>query len=205
MKTTLALLSMLALPLFAAEPVSPVCCVPGTPEAISAAPLTARSLYQLEATFTDDTGHVVTLASLRGQPVVLAMFFAQCEYACPLLVSDLRRLRLALPADLRASARFVLVSFDTARDTPAALAAYRERLQLDSAWTLLRSEADGVRELAMLLGVNYKRDERGQFSHSNLITILNAEGEIVHQRPGLGGDVSEAARAVAPRALDRRS
>jgi hypothetical protein len=27
--------------------------------------------------------------------------------------------------------------------------------------------------------------------------VLNAEGEIVHQRAGLQGDISEAARAVA--------
>lgn len=49
----------------------------------------------------------------------------------------------------------------------------------------------------MLLGVKFKRDANGQFSHSNLITVLNLEGEISHQRNGLMGDMSEAAKAVA--------
>jgi protein SCO1/2 len=168
------------------------CCAeekPGTP-------ITARSLYQLEAKFTNDAGQPVQLASLRGQPVLLAMFFASCEYACPVLVSDIQRLRAELPAAVREKARVVLVTFDTVRDTPAALKAYRERMKLDDAWTLLHGDAASVQELAMLLGVKYKQDARGQFSHSNLVTVLNLEGEIAHQRAGLLGDVSEAAKAV---------
>ena len=179
----------------AAEPVNPPCascCVEVKP----AAPLSSRSIYQLDAQWTDDTGASKTLAALRGQPAIVAMFFAQCEYACPMLVSDIQRARIGLPDEVRAKAKIVLVSFDTARDTPAALKAYRERLQLDANWILLRGETMAVQDLAMLLGVKFKRDERGQFAHSNLITVLNAEGEIVHQRAGLMGDVSEVTQAV---------
>ena len=176
-----------------AKPAVASCCAEEKP----AAPLTAKSLYQLEPTWTDDAGQPVKLASFRGKPVVLAMFFASCEYACPVLTSDMQRLRELLPADVRAQAQFVLVSFDPARDTPAALKNYRVRASLnDPAWHLLRGDADSVQELAMLLGVKFKQDARGQFSHSNLITVLNAEGEITHQRAGLMGDVSEAAKAV---------
>ncbi|HEX2855348.1 MAG TPA: SCO family protein [Opitutaceae bacterium] len=183
------------------------CCVeapPAAPAAASAccaeekptAPVGARSLYQLGTKWTDDSGAPVRLVSLHGQPVILAMFFASCEYACPLLVSDIQRVRAALPAELRARTRVVLVSFDTARDTPAALKAYRERLELDANWTLLRGDADSVQELAMLLGVKFKREANGQFAHSNLITLLSPGGEIAHQRAGLQGDVSELTKAV---------
>lgn len=165
------------------------------------AAFTAKSLYQLDAKWTNDAGASVQLASFRGRPVVLAMFFASCEYACPVIVNDMKRLGDLLPAATRAQTQFVLVSFDTARDTPAALAAYRERMQLGSSWTLLRGDAPDVQELAMLLGVKFKQDARGQFSHSNVITILNPEGEIAHQRAGLMGDVSEAAKAVTLVAL----
>ena len=124
------------------------------------------------------------------------MFFASCEYACPVLVSDLQRLRAALPSAVRAQTRFVLVSFDVVRDTTAVLAAYRAKFPLDAGWTLLRGEATDVQDLAMLLGVKYKQDARGQFAHSNLITVLNSGGEIAHQHPGLLGDIAEAAKAV---------
>jgi len=173
------------------------CCDP----LLAGAPLSARSLYQLDATWTNDAGEPVKLASLRPQPVVVAMFFASCEYACPVLVSDLQRLRAALPTVVREQARFVLVSFDTVRDTTAVLAAYRAKRSLDSGWILLRGQAREVQDLAMLLGVNYKQDARGQFAHSNLITVLNPAGEIAHQHPGLQGDISGAAKAVVAVAI----
>lgn len=172
------------------------CCAAPKPTDPAATSLTDRSIYQLEANWTNDTGHSVTLAELRGRPVVLTMFFANCEYACPILVNDMQRIRQSLPEAVRAQTQFVLVSFDESRDTPEALRAYRERANLDSSWVLLRGGASDVQELAMLLGVKFQRDARGQFAHSNLITVLNAAGEIVHQRNGLQGEVSQAAHAV---------
>lgn len=188
----------------AAEKASP-CCPPETKPAAApccpvvppVAPLSSHSLYQLDATWTNDAGRAMSLSSFRGQPVILAMFFASCEYACPVLVSDIQRLRAQLPAADAARTRVVLVTFDTERDTPSALRAFRERSALDANWTLLRGEETAVQELAMLLGVKFRREARGQFAHSNLFTLLNAEGEIAHQTLGLMGDVSPAARVLA--------
>jgi protein SCO1/2 len=171
----------------------PACCS----EAETSAALSAHSLYQLDAHWTTDAGATTSLAEFRGQPVVIAMFFAQCEYACPILVRDMQKLRDTLPAEARAKTRFVLVSFDTKRDTVDALRTYRNRAGLDEAWTLLRGDSTDVQELAALLGVKFKQDARGQFSHSNLITVLNSEGEIASQRSGLQGDLAGLARAIA--------
>jgi protein SCO1/2 len=169
-----------------------------TPPSAALSPLPPRSLYHLDSRWTDDTGAVRTLASLRGESVVLAMIFTNCEYACPIIVTDLLRIRADLPEAVRARARFVLVSFDAARDTPPVLRAYRGKMQLDDpAWTLLHGEAADVQELAMLLGVKYKQDAKGNFSHSNTITVLNSAGEIAFQREGLRGDTAEAVRAIA--------
>jgi len=158
---------------------------------------TKESLYQSDATFTDDSGRKFALGQLRGQPVVLNMFFASCGYACPLQVTDMLAIQGRLPAALRERAAFVLVSFDVARDTPAALAKYRAQRSLGPQWTLLHGDDDAVRELAALLGVKFKQEADGAFSHSNLVTILNREGEIVHQRVGLKGGLDEAAAALA--------
>ena len=158
--------------------------------------LSERSLYQVEAEFTNDAGERMTLAELRGRPVVLTMFFANCSYACPLLVSDLARLRAALPDGVRDEVKFVLVSFDTERDTPEALKAYRERVGLDGQWVLLHGESESVQELAMVLGIKYKREASGEYAHSNLLTVLNREGEVVHRGEGLQQPVAAAARAL---------
>ena len=201
----LALVSFATASFAAGEPSVPACCAPApaTPPCCSdevvapAKPLSDRSIYQLDARWTNDAGKVVSLATLRGRPVVVAMFFAQCEYACPVLVHDMKRLRAALPEALRDKAHLVLVTFDTERDTPAALSAFRERMMLDGQWTLLRGDNGSVQELAMLLGVKFKKDARGQFAHSNLLTLLSTEGEIVQQHAGLNGDISEAAKVLA--------
>jgi len=169
------------------------CSVPET----AARRLSDKSIYQLDAAWTDDAGRPVKLADLSGHPVVLTMFFTNCEYACPILVNDNKRLLAGFAPAMRDQVRFVLVSFDTARDTPAALHAYRDRMGLPADWLLLHGDAGNVRELAMLLGVRYQQDARGQFSHSNLITVLNAGGEIAFQREGLNTDVSETAKAIA--------
>jgi protein SCO1 len=195
-KSILLLLALAAANPAAATDSAKPPCVSCCEELKPAVPLTSKSLYQLDAKWTDDAGETKALAALRGQPVIIAMFFAQCEYACPMLVSDLQRVQAGLSADVRAKARVVLVSFDIARDTPAALKAYRERMQLDGTWQLLRGDTNAVQDLAMLLGVKFKQDGRGQFAHSNLITVLNAEGEITRQRAGLQGDVSELTQAV---------
>ncbi len=188
MKILLALLS-LALTASAAEPAKapakedlPPCCrkalEPGKP--------TDKSLYLLDSKWTSDVGRTIPLSVLRGRPQIVAMFFTHCEYACPIIVNDLRKLESALPGNLREKVDFLLVSFDAKRDTPEVLANYRRKEKLPAKnWTLLRGAEDDVRELAALLGINYAPDARGQFAHSNLITVLNSEGEITFQQPGL--------------------
>ena len=148
-----------------------------------------KSLFQLDSTWTSDAGRDVKLGVLHGRVQVVALFFTACEFSCPVIVNDLRRIQAALPGSLRDRVDFLLVSMDSQRDTPQVLRAYRERQKLDTAhWTLLRGKPDDVRELSALLGVNYREDSRGQFAHSNLITVLNPQGEIIHQQSGLNHD-----------------
>ncbi len=174
------------------------CCSSEAKTSASAATaLPARSIYQLGATWTTDGGQPFTLAELRGRPVVMAMFYTSCGYACPRIVADMTRIRATLPVDVRNRAMFVLVSFDDERDTVPVLHAYREAHDLPAPnWVLLRGAPDDIRELAAVLGLKYTKNTLGMFEHSNLITILNADGEIVHQRSGLEGGLAEAAQAV---------
>jgi protein SCO1/2 len=152
--------------------------------------LSDKSIYQLDSTWTNDADHPIKLATLRGRAQIVAMFFTRCENACPITVSDMKRIEAALPEALRERVGFTLVSFDPERDTTASLRAYRLRRSLDPArWTLLRGEPADVADLAARLGMKFRNGARGQFSHSNIITVLNPGGEIVHQQTGLNQDV----------------
>ncbi len=159
-------------------------------------PLPARSLFQLDARWTADTGRELTLRDLRGETLVVAMMFTHCAYACPMIVQDMRKIRDQLPPATRRRTRFVLITFDTERDTVAVLKTYREAQTLDDRWTLLRGQPADTQTLAMLLGVQFRREAGGQFGHSNVITVLNTDGEIAHQRTGLRGGLEGAAEAI---------
>lgn len=171
----------------------PACCAKAEP----AATFSDKSLYQTESKWTTDANQQIKLADLKGRPQVIVMFFASCQYACPILVHDLSRIQAALKPELRGKVGFTLVTFDTKRDTPEALAQFRATRNLSPTnWTLLHGADDDVLELAALLGVKYKEEANGQFAHSNLMTVLNADGEIVHQLVGLGQDINATVREL---------
>ena len=151
-----------------------------------------NSIYQLNSQWINQDGQTVSLKSFIGKPVVLTMFFANCTYACPLLVNDMQRMESSLSANNKNNYRFILVSIDPERDTPAKLKIYAKEHGLDlSRWTLLTGKSDDIMELAAMTGFKYKKDDKGNYSHSNLISLLNEKGEISHQQTGLNQDIAE--------------
>jgi len=162
-----------------------------------AAVYSARSIYQLESVWTTATEQPLRLGHLQGKVQVLAMVYTTCEAACPIIVSLMQLIEAALPPELRPHVGFVLVTFDPARDTPDVLSAYSARMGLDpTSWGLLSGQPDDVLELATLLGIVYKRDQRGGFTHSNVMTLLNRAGEIVHRQEGLQQDMTLTLEAI---------
>ena len=93
-----------------------------------------------------------------------------------------------MPADIKGRIRFLLVTVDPEQDTLAILRDYRREMKLDRRWKLLRGSPEDVRELAAVLGFNYEQIESGQFAHSNLVTVLDRRGEIVHQQNDFASD-----------------
>lgn len=155
------------------------------------------SLCDLESTWINQAGQAFPLTALRGKPHLVVMFYSHCGYACPRITADLQKIEQRLRADELSRIGFVMASFDSERDRPASLLSFAHTKGLDlSRWVLLHGEEDQVRELAAVLGVRYRRDEKGNIDHSNLITLLDAEGRIAFQREGLEGDTDEVVRAV---------
>lgn len=56
----------------------------------------------------------------------------------------------------------------------------------DDHWVFLSSNENQTREFAAVLAVNYKKISPIDFSHSNIISVFNKEGEMVYQQEGLG-------------------
>jgi protein SCO1/2 len=158
---------------------------------------TENSVYQLDSKWINQSNEKVSLSDFEGKDVVLTMFFAGCTYACPVLVNDMKRIEARLTAEEKKQTQFVLVSIDVRRDTPAVLHEFAEKYSLDlNKWTLLSGNETDIQDLAAVLGFKYKKDENEDYSHSNLINILNKKGEIIHQHTGLNQDVAAAAKIL---------
>ena len=163
----------------------------------SARALSGASLYQLESVWTTDRGEQVRLRDLDGTTEVLAMVFTRCTSLCPTLVRDLKSLDASIHGGARTGTRFVLVTIDPQHDTPQALREFRDRMGLDAdRWTLLRGTESDTRELAAVLGFAYGRGDGRNYTHSNLVTVLDRGGLIVHQQAGVGADPMRAVAAI---------
>ncbi len=172
----------------------PSCCATNVEPA---GVFTDKSLYQLDSTWTNDAGQPVKFGKLQGRVQVVVMFFASCTYACPIIVHDMKRIEAALPAKTRVNTGFTLITIDPERDTPEALHSYRATHKLPADhWTFLHGTPDDTLELAALLGVKFKREASGQFAHSNVITVLNDRGEIIHQQVGLNQAIEPTVHAI---------
>jgi len=159
--------------------------------------LNGESLYQLPSVWTTDAGATFKLEQLRGGTRVLAMMFTHCPSLCPTLVRDLKALDAAMPAKTRAHTQYVLVTIDPAHDDPVALHQFRTRMALDpKRWLLLCGNAHDTQELAAVLGFNYGKGDGRNYTHSNLVTVLDGQGAIVHQQVGLGQDLGRAVAMI---------
>ncbi len=183
--------SLTAMPAPAAD-----CCVGMDPDDEAAGSVAADSIYQLEEAWTNADGETVHLSDLRGPHRVVAMFYATCTYVCPMLVAEMKKIEAKLPAGVKVD--FTLFSFDPERDTPAVLKKFAERQEIRAPnWQLLTSSEDGARELSAVLGVRYRKEPNGDIAHSSQITLLDGEGRIVAQLPGLNEDPAPLLNALS--------
>jgi len=163
----------------------------------TSSPFTDKSLYQVQSKWTTQSGNTIELGSFAGRVVVSTMIFTNCTYACPQIIADVKKIANTLPANLVSNIRFVFISMDVKRDTPKALRAFAEKMNIkDSNWIFLHGKNDDTREIAALLGIKFKKMPSGDFSHSNIISVLNKQGEIVHQQNGLNAEALPTVQAI---------
>jgi protein SCO1 len=154
------------------------------------------SVYQLGGEWTDQHGNKLTLESFAGNPVIMTMMFTHCEYACPMMINDLKLLENQFSPSERENARFVLISFDHLRDTAERLHEYAQSQGLGDNWVLLHGSADQVKELSVVLNISYELMENGAFSHANRKLILDQSGTIVFAQDGLQAKSEPVASVV---------
>ena len=163
------------------------CNKKGEKDNADAKPISDLSIYNLPSQWTNQDGKNLEMKELKGKVLVMVMIYTSCKAACPRLVADMRNIEQRLPAKTKDNVKFVLVSIDPEVDTPQRLKAFAaENKMTGDQWVFLRSTEENTREFAAVLAVNYKKIDPVDFSHSNIISVFNAEGELAYQQEGLG-------------------
>lgn len=164
---------------------------------MGAAEPTDESIYNVQSIWKNRNGDEIALQELRGEVQIVAMVYTHCEYACPRILADMKRIEKELSEEEMRSVNFVIVSIDPERDTPQRLSGFAAENDLPPKnWTLLNGDQGDILELSALLGVKYKRISETDFTHSNMLTVLNQEGEIIHQRMKLGNETETIVNSI---------
>jgi protein SCO1/2 len=159
--------------------------------------ISEESIFNLTTNWNTEEGEIIQLGDLKGKTLVIVMIYTTCKAACPRLVADMRNIETHIPKDNLKNLRFILVSIDPVNDTPEKLKSFaKENLMDDDQWTFLQGTESGVREFANVLAVKYKQISPMDFSHSNIISVFNPKGELMHQQEGLGVDNKETIQTI---------
>jgi protein SCO1/2 len=156
-----------------------------------------ESIFNLTGNWHTQNNETIVLSALKGKTLVMVMIYTSCKAACPRLVADMRDIESKIPRDKLEKINFVLVSIDPETDDPKRLKAFAIANLMDAPqWTFLQGTKTSVQEFANVLAVKYKQISPMDFSHSNIISVFNTEGELIHQQEGLGVNNKETVEKI---------
>ncbi|WP_024772222.1 SCO family protein [Aquimarina macrocephali] len=155
------------------------------------------SIYNLPSIWTTQDNKKIELKELKGDVLVMVMIYTSCKAACPRLVADMRDIEAQIPESKKENIKLLLVSIDPETDTPERLKKFSIENEMESdQWLFLRGTKSDTREFAAVLAVNYKKISPMDFSHSNIISVFDQGGELVHQQEGLGVNNKETVNKI---------
>src|SRR5260370_21761958 len=101
-----------------------------------------------DVSLIDQHGSAVSLASLKGKPVLIDFIYTSCASTCPMLTAKMAAIAHQLGPALGADVTIVSISLDPEHDTPAALAKYAKSHDADGpGWTFLTGPAAQMDQL----------------------------------------------------------
>jgi protein SCO1 len=139
----------------------------------------------------DASGAPFSLAEAKGEVVVLFFGYTHCPDVCPTVLADWARAKRALGRDA-AGVRFVFVSVDPERDTPATARTYAT--QFDSAFVGLAGTPEATARILRDWGLAAypEQDPRsGSYTvaHPAATFVVDRRGRLrLTFPPGLGSD-----------------
>ena len=155
------------------------------------------------AQLVDETGKSVNLSSMKGSVTVYDFIFTSCTGICPIMTNNMRALTAKVDKD--APVRFVSISVDPARDTPAVLAEYAKRVRNDPRWTFLTGDRQTIVDLSVKgfkLAAGDPMPGGEELLHSSRFAVADRNGVIRGYYDAATGTVPEQVAEVVESLLD---
>ncbi len=137
----------------------------------------------------DQNGHAVSLASLKGTPVLIDFIYTSCASTCPMLTAKMAAIAHQLGPALGADVKIVSITIDPEHDGPAELAKYAKSHDADSSgWIFLTGTTAQIDQVMALFKLRRTRESDGSITHSIEAFLLGPDGHQIRQYNAL--DVS---------------
>jgi protein SCO1/2 len=145
-----------------------------------------------EVSLIDQHGASISLASLRGKPVLIDFIYTSCASTCPMLTAKMASIAHRLGPALGADVTIVSISLDPEHDTPAELAKYAASHDANgNGWIFLTGPPAQIDQVLALFKLRRMREGDGTITHSVSAFLLGPDGHQIRQYNAL--DVSPEA------------
>lgn len=137
-------------------------------------------------------GKSISLAELAGRSKLVYFFYSTCPDVCQPTTYNLSKVQDALVKKgvFGDKTAIVSISFDPTKDTTAQLQQFSKSFHADpKGWYFLRGDEAATIDLAQKYGVMVVKDQQGQFTHSNLILLVDKKGDMRRYYAGNDADL----------------
>ena len=146
-------------------------------------------------TLTSQDNKPVSLADLHGKVVAVSFIYTGCPDICPMLTQKMVQVQDELGTDFGKKIVFVSISLDPEHDTPEVLKDYAQFWGAKpEGWSFLTGSLDAVHDVTRRYGVFFLKKEDGSVEHSQLTTLVDADGQMRVQYLGARFDPEEFRR-----------
>jgi len=154
-----------------------------------------QDLTRTQNTFyTQDSIEVKFPEIIKNKITVFAMVYTHCPDICPMTTHNMQLVQQRLPDNLKDKVKFVVISFDPNRDTPAVLKKFAEirDISFDN-WSLLSGNEQNTKEVMLKFGVKaipsdsaYSDDGELSYNiiHTDRISLIDQQGKLRNNYKG---------------------
>jgi protein SCO1 len=143
-----------------------------------------RTDYLPKIDLVDQTGRLVSLASLRSRPLLIGFMHTECKGPCELMTARMKRVAQNLGRRFDSKVTMISITTDPDDDGPEQLLAYAKAQGADvNGWLFLTGQPPEVRRVLALYNVPHESEE-DEMTHVSDLYLIAPDGRKIHQYRG---------------------